>query len=289
MPDPRQKPSCNDIPPTTLKASLPLTCFKMINQQFAVTRLIPMAPRTFVILTVLVASQQSHAALVTSSGMIHASIRIDGVVDSGGNPVSTTGLDIMSEPYDQSDDFGFGSVVTSAFASANGGSNPNSLGVADTIQIDNSIEIELNGPGTSEPFAFSTVGILLDNRTGADVTINFSVNYQLYLESSRWSDPETISIIFGDLDITYSDAENVVFLEHELSDPDGGITSISNSASFAIDLVSDQDTTLFLSSFLSGQASVSAVPEPSSLAVITLVSAASLLRRCRRRKNPAIS
>ena len=173
------------------------------------------------VLVVFTLASESDAGFVTSVGSSSATIEIVSVVATNGDPASTVGLAIFSDPYEFFDNPSSGAGFAMASAEAIGGTDPDALGIGDTVAIGNSIDFELSGPGESTPFAYSTVAMLISNGTGADITINFMADYQLNLSLSSWTDPGTMAIVYGDLEISYAitDDEIVVLSLIHISEP----------------------------------------------------------------------
>ncbi|TWU35786.1 hypothetical protein Q31b_52210 [Novipirellula aureliae] len=221
-------------------------------------------------LVVLASANQARAAAITAFGLIDSIITIDRVVDGSGNAVSATGLVIQSDatnPFPPHfEDFSTGDGYSFSFADANGGTNPESLGSGDSITISNSIEFGLGGSGLSQTLAISSVSLFLSNETSNEVTANFLLAYSFELDLSPWTDPETFATAYGSLLILHGEDENVLFLEPSFEEPAGGSYSAINPmpTSFAITLAAGQETTLEMSSFLGGEASATAVPEPTT-------------------------
>lgn len=224
-------------------------------------------------LVVLAFATKSYADPITAIGQIHSTLSIVSVVDSSSNPVSKIDLLIQSDPSTITfDDLNFGGGFSTVSADADGGVDPRSLGIGDTIAITSSISFGLNGPGSSQPVAISTLEMLISNATVDAVTVNFALDYQLDLDLSSWADSETFASAFGGLEIAHGDVGTVLLLEHELRDPVGGSYAVNDGTTFAITLAAGQDTTLAMTSILGGDAS--SVPEPATsvfVAVLCLI------------------
>lgn len=238
-------------------------------------------------LVVLVFAIKSHADIVTARGEIHSSLSILSVVDRSGNSVSKTGLVIGSDPFATFDDMSSGGGYSTAYAEADGGVDPDSLGSGDTMIITSSINFGLNGAGSSysAAYAATSMWMSIENQTAVDVTVNFELAYQFDLSLSAWTDPETSAVVSGDLEIVRDDDSLVLFLDQALEDQSGGNFSADYAKTFEITLAAGQDATLEMTSFLGGEAST--VPEPTILAFLGVLCLV-FQSRNRRRTPPAI-